>query len=266
MVDPVRGFAIEAMVDQAISREVALRCAYLGYRSLWTNNPPSGLAGLDTVARWLDVLDDDGIEVGVAVVPLDHYGADAIAKRVAELGIDLRRLWLGVGSGQAANALDVVDRGAVALREALPGVRLVLGALGPRMLAAAGSSYDGAFLNWVTPASARSARGRAGGSMLAYVRVAVDDTAADRLAQAQAMAATIHDGYARHFERQGAPPALIGVASSSPAVVDAALSAFDALDLVVVRPLADPTVAGLGAVALAAAPSAFGRDQFRIRE
>ncbi|MEA3077802.1 MAG: hypothetical protein QOF60_2710, partial [Actinomycetota bacterium] len=144
MVDPVRGFAIEAMVDQAISREVALRCAYLGYRALWTNNPPSGLAGLDTVARWLDVLDED-MEVGVAVVPLDHYDADAIAKRVAELGIDLRRLWLGVGSGQAANAIEVVDRGAAALREALPGVRLVLGALGPRMLAAAASSYDGAF-------------------------------------------------------------------------------------------------------------------------
>jgi hypothetical protein len=261
MVDTTRGFAIEAMVDPTVSREVALRCAYLGYRSLWTNNPPSGLAGLDTVARWLDVLDSDGPEVGVAVVPLDHYDAEAIAKRVAELGIDLGRLWLGVGSGQAANALAIVNDGATALREALPGVRLVLGALGPRMLAAA-ASYDGAFLNWVTPSSARSSRAGLERAF-AYVRVAVDDTATERLGQAQAMAATIHAGYARHFERQGAPPAVIGVASSSPAEVDAALSAYDALDHVVVRPLAEPTVAGLGAVAVAAAPS-FGRAEFDI--
>ena len=39
------------------------------------------------------------------------------------------------------------------LRSALPGVRLVLAAMGLKMCRLAGSSYDGAFFNWMTPSS-----------------------------------------------------------------------------------------------------------------
>ena len=43
------------------------------------------------------------------------------------------------------------------LRERLPGVRLVLAAMGPKMCELAGSSYDGAFFNWMTPEFAAGA-------------------------------------------------------------------------------------------------------------
>ena len=44
------------------------------------------------------------------------------------------------------------------LREALPGVRLVLAAMGPKMCELAGAEIDGAFFNWMTPAFAAGAR------------------------------------------------------------------------------------------------------------
>ena len=70
-------------------------------------------------------------------------------------------------------------------------VRLVLAAMGPKMCALAGSGFDGAFLNWMTPEAAAEARGQvhAGAAeagrkpppMLGYVRTAVGPDAKERL-------------------------------------------------------------------------------------
>ena len=44
------------------------------------------------------------------------------------------------------------------LERELPGVRLVLAAMGPKMCAFAGAEWDGVFFNWMTPGFAAGAR------------------------------------------------------------------------------------------------------------
>jgi alkanesulfonate monooxygenase SsuD/methylene tetrahydromethanopterin reductase-like flavin-dependent oxidoreductase (luciferase family) len=257
---PSRGFAIEAAVDPGIADAVARRCLALGYHSLWTNNPPAALSGLDVAARWLDL--DDTTPVGVAVVPLDVYRPEAIAARIHELNLVRERLWLGVGAGVATRPLGLVTDSVGELRRLLPDVRIVLASLGSRSCAVAGRLYDGVFLNWVTPSSTRDSRSiieaqaGAGGpaAVLAYVRVAVGDGALERLSTAQGAARRIHAGYERHFDRLAAPPAVIGVAEADASSIDRSLATFDGLDQVVVRPVCDNSLDGLLSVAAAAAP------------
>ena len=110
------------------------------------------------------------------------------------------------------------------LREALPGVRLVLAAMGPKMCALAGAEADGAFFNWMTPSSPpRLARhveagaaeaGREAPPVLGYVRVAVGEDASERLAKEEAFYRDLHDGY-RNALRAARRAA--GHASASPA-------------------------------------------------
>ena len=118
------------------------------------------------------------------------------------------------------------------MREALPraargacrGVRLVLAAMGPKMCRLAGSQYDGAFFNWMTPgfaavgarATSRPAR-RAGAarrrsSATSARRSATD--AAERLAKEEAFYRDLHDGYRNHFDRLDEPEGTVGVAAA----------------------------------------------------
>ena len=111
------------------------------------------------------------------------------------------------------------------LREALPGVRLVLAAMGPKMCALAGAEFDGAFFNWMTPefaAGARDARsrpapreaGRETPPVFGYVRTAVGADAAERLAKEESFYRDLHDGYRNHFDRLGEPEGTVGVAAA----------------------------------------------------
>ena len=110
------------------------------------------------------------------------------------------------------------------LREALPGVRLVLAAMGPKMCALAGGSYDGAFFNWMTPEFAAGARRKveegADGvqpqtpPVFGYVRTAVGADAAERLAKEESFYRDLHKGYRDHFDRLGEPEGTVGVAAS----------------------------------------------------
>ena len=151
------------------------------------------------------------------------------------------------------------------LREALPGIRLVLAAMGPKMCALAGSAFDGAFFNWMTPDFAADARGhveagareagREPPPVFGYVRTAVGPDAAERLATEEAFYRDLHDGYRNHFARLAEPPGTVGVAAGDPDAAQAALAAYDALDVVVVRGLASATIEAMTALAEAAAPA-----------
>ncbi len=151
----------------------------------------------------------------------------------------------------------------VGLREALPGVRLVLAAMGPKMCALAGREYDGAFFNWMTPAFAAAARlnveyGAADTEQgpppcFGYVRVAVGDAAAERLAKEESFYRNLHDGYRNHFARLDEPEGTVGVAAADREQAQEALSAYEALDVTVVRGLASASVEAMVAVAAAAA-------------
>ena len=150
------------------------------------------------------------------------------------------------------------------LREKLPGVRLVLAAMGPRMCALAGSEFDGVFFNWMTPGFAAGARekveagareaGRETPPVFGYVRTAVGPDAAERLAKEESFYRDLHKGYRDHFDRLGEPEGTVGVAAADASATQAGLAAYTALDTIVVRGLASAKVEAMGAVAEAAAP------------
>ena len=175
-----RAFGVAAGLDESVASPLAARCQELGYASMWSNDHP-GAKGLETLADFAEGA--DRIDLGVGVIALDRHGPGVIAADIERLGLDRERLWLGVGAGFTKKPLTAMREALPELRAALPGVRLVLAAMGPKMCALAGTSYDGAFFNWMTPAFAAEARehvergasdaGRETPPVFGYVRTAV---------------------------------------------------------------------------------------------
>jgi alkanesulfonate monooxygenase SsuD/methylene tetrahydromethanopterin reductase-like flavin-dependent oxidoreductase (luciferase family) len=256
-----RGFGVAAGLDPNVARPLAERCAALGYYSIWSNDHP-GAKGLDTLAEFGAAA--PGLDLGVAVIALDRTPPEAIAADVERLGLDPARLWLGVGAGFGEKPLTRMREALAELRDALPGVRLVLAAMGPKMCELAGSSYDGAFFNWMTPDFAAGARekvevgatgaGRTTPPIFGYVRTAVGPDAAARLAKEESFYRDLHDGYRNHFTRLAEPEGTVGVAAAAPPAAKSELARYEALDTIVVRGLASATVEAMTAVAEAAAP------------
>jgi alkanesulfonate monooxygenase SsuD/methylene tetrahydromethanopterin reductase-like flavin-dependent oxidoreductase (luciferase family) len=256
-----RGFGVAAGLDPEVARPLAARCGELGYASMWSNDHP-GAKGLETLAEF--AVAAPNVELGVAVIALDRTPPDQIAADVERLALDPSRLWLGVGAGFSERPLTRMRESLPQLRELLPGVRLVLAAMGPRMCALAGAEYDGAFFNWMTPEFAAGARqkveagaaeaGREVPPVFGYVRTAVGEDAARRLAKEESFYRDLHDGYRNHFARLGEPEGSVGVAAADSAEAEAALAAYAALDTVVVRGLASATTEAMTALAAATAP------------
>jgi alkanesulfonate monooxygenase SsuD/methylene tetrahydromethanopterin reductase-like flavin-dependent oxidoreductase (luciferase family) len=257
-----RGFGVAAGLDPEVARPLAARCAELGYGSLWSNDHP-GAKGLETVAEFAAAAPET--DLGVAVIALDRTPPEQIAADLERLGLDRSRLWLGVGAGFSEKPLTKMRESLPELRERLPGVRLVLAAMGPRMCALAGAEFDGAFFNWMTPEFAADARakveagaaeaGREPPPVFGYVRTAVGDEAGGRLAKEESFYRDLHDGYRNHFDRLAAPEGTVGVAAPDPTAAQAQIAAYAALDVVVVRGLASATVDAMTDLAAAAAPS-----------
>ncbi len=253
-----RGFGVAAGLDPEVARPLAARCQELGYESLWSNDTPMA-KGLETLAEFAGA--SDSAELGVAVIAIDRSSPEEIASEIERLGLDLSRLWLGVGAGFKEKPLTAMREALPELRENLPEVRLVLAAMGPKMCALAGAEYDGAFFNWMTPDFAAKARqnveagareaGREPPPIFGYVRTAVGEDARRRLGKEESFYRNLHDGYRNHFERLGEPEGTVGVAASDGDQAQEALGAYDALDTVVVRGLASANVEAMTALAAA---------------
>jgi len=258
-----RGLGVAAGLEADLAHELAARCAELGYGSLWSNDHPMA-SGLETAAEFAAAA--PSVDVGVAGLPLDRHDPAGIASKVGQLGLDPKRLWLGIGAGFTKRPLGVVREGLAAVRSAVPeATRVAVAAMGPKMCALAGAEADGVFLNWMTPEKAAWARerveevaaraGRQPPEVLAYVRVAVGPGARDRLLKEESFYRQLHRGYIRHFESLGREPGTVGVAAEDPASVQAELAPYEqVIDHVVVRALAHADVESLQAVAVAAAP------------
>jgi alkanesulfonate monooxygenase SsuD/methylene tetrahydromethanopterin reductase-like flavin-dependent oxidoreductase (luciferase family) len=256
-----RGFGVAAGLDPEVARPLAERCAELGYRSMWSNDHP-GAKGLETLAEFGAAA--PALDLGVAVIALDRTPPETIAADVERLGLDPARLWLGVGAGFGSKPLTRMREALPELRETLPGVRLVLAAMGPKMCELAGEQFDGAFFNWMTPEFAAGARAKveagAGAAnrdappVFGYVRTAVGPDAADRLAKEESFYRDLHDGYRNHFTRLAEPEGSVGVAAANAGEAQTQLGSYTALDTVVVRGLASATGEAMSAVAEAAAP------------
>jgi alkanesulfonate monooxygenase SsuD/methylene tetrahydromethanopterin reductase-like flavin-dependent oxidoreductase (luciferase family) len=138
--------------------------------------------------------------------------------------------------------------------------------MGPKMCALAGAEFDGAFFNWMTPEFAARARlqveagareaDRECPPVFGYVRTAVGEDAAERLAREESFYRDLHAGYRNHFDRLAEPEGTVGVAAADSDTAKKRLAAYTALDTVVVRGLASATADAMGAVATAAAPAA----------
>ncbi|MGN6663375.1 MAG: LLM class flavin-dependent oxidoreductase [Solirubrobacterales bacterium] len=258
-----RAFGVAAGLDPEVARPLAARCAELGYESMWSNDHP-GAKGLATLAEFAAAADD--VELGVAVIALDRTPPEQIAADLEESGVDPAKLWLGVGAGFTEKPLTKMRESLPELRERLPGVKLVLAAMGPKMCELAGGSYDGVFFNWMTPDFAAGARekveagaaaaGREAPPVFGYVRTAVGPDAAERLAKEESFYRDLHKGYRDHFDRLGEPEGTVGIAAPNATAAQDALAAYRALDTPVVRGLASAKVEAMTALAQAAAPAA----------
>jgi alkanesulfonate monooxygenase SsuD/methylene tetrahydromethanopterin reductase-like flavin-dependent oxidoreductase (luciferase family) len=235
------GFALFAGIDAEIVRACAQEAESLGYASFWVNHPGAtdGLAALATAAR-----ETRRLGLGVGVIPLHTRGPESIAEGVRANALPADRLLLGVGSPNPGSLARVRD-GVAALRAELPGVRLVVAALGPKMCRLAGEVADGVLFNWLTPEYARAsadlvragaaAAGRRPPALFAYVRAAVGPEAHDRLHSEAGRYAKV-PAYAAHFERMGVKPVETAIAAPSADAVGPALRRWeDVVDEVVVR-------------------------------
>jgi alkanesulfonate monooxygenase SsuD/methylene tetrahydromethanopterin reductase-like flavin-dependent oxidoreductase (luciferase family) len=258
---PSRAFGVTAGLDPAVCEPLAARCQELGYVSMWSNDHP-GASGLETLAEFAKGAPT--IDLGVGVIAIDRTPPEQIAADIDRLGLDPSRLWLGVGAGFSKKPLTAMREALPELREALPAVRLVLAAMGPKMCALAGSSYDGAFFNWMTPDFAVGKREKVeeGAAesrpetppVLGYVRTAVGPDAAERLAKEESFYRDLHKGYRDHFDRLGAPEGTVGIAAPDAPAAQSALESYKAFDTIVVRALASAKIDPMIAVAEAAAP------------
>ncbi|HEY1855306.1 MAG TPA: LLM class flavin-dependent oxidoreductase [Solirubrobacterales bacterium] len=257
-----RGFGVAAGLDPEVAGPLAARCKELSYDSVWSNDHP-GAKGLETLAVFGEGA--GSLDLGVGVIAVDRTPPSQIAADIHRLHLDPSRLWIGVGAGFTKKPLTTMREELSTLRAALPDVRVVLAAMGPKMSELAGAEYDGAFFNWMTPEYAAGAKqkveagaaaaGREAPPVFGYVRTAVGPDAAERLAKEESFYRQLHPGYSNHFDRLGEPEGTVGVAAPNAAAAQAALGAYAAvLDTVVVRGLASGTLAAMSAVAEAAAP------------
>jgi alkanesulfonate monooxygenase SsuD/methylene tetrahydromethanopterin reductase-like flavin-dependent oxidoreductase (luciferase family) len=246
-----------------VARELAARCAQLGYHSLWSNDEPTA-PGLETLAHFAAAA--PRLSLGVGVLPVDRYRATQIAADVELLGLDPAKLWLGIGSGRLRRPLDAVRRAVAELRDVLPReTRVVVAAMRPELCRLGGATADGVLLNWMPPAQAARARrwvqegaddaGAAAPITALYVRVAMGYASSLRLRLEEERYRTINEGNRQHFAAMDVPVGSVGVAASGRrGVLDGLQAYLSAVDLPIARLLADEDVASLIAVAEAAAP------------
>ncbi|HZM29549.1 MAG TPA: LLM class flavin-dependent oxidoreductase [Acidimicrobiales bacterium] len=258
-----RGLGVTSGLDAGLARDLAVRCEHLGYHSVWSNDGPAA-PGLRTLAQFAAAATQLGL--GVGVLPLDRHQPAAIAAAIDRLGLDPARLCVGIGSGQLRSPIQAVERAVGELRELLPEeTRIVVAAMRPRLCHLGGAIADGVLLNWMLPAQAALARrwvhegadeaGRTAPVVASYVRVAVGSGSRRRLRDEERLYRNIDAGHRQHFEDMGVPLGSVGVvASARPGVVEGLAPYHAALDLPIVRVLADQDATSLSVVAIAAAP------------
>lgn len=245
------GIGVSEDLTVPVQRDLAREVEEAGIASLWTNEA-RGRDALLLCQAWASAT--EALQVGVGVVPLWSRSAAQLAMSAVTLQeASNGRVLLGIGVSHSATMEPWHDadyrKPLTAARETLTVLRtlfaggtsdldgevvsshrfelqisplpdpprLLLGAMGPKMLRLAGERADGVLLNWSSPDEVRSAAGvvreasggagRDGSSaeVAGYVRFAIDedeDAARDALAREIASYCAL-PAYAEHFDRQG---------------------------------------------------------------
>ena len=245
------GFALFAGTSADIIRASAQEAERLGYTSFWVNDMPGadGLASLGVA-----LAGTSHIDLGVGVIPLDRRPAATVAARVRDLSLPLDRVVVGVGSGNAKQPLALVRESVAALKAELP-VRVVVGALGPKMTVVAGEVADGVLFNWMTPQHIEKLGPSVHGSLMAYVRCALMPKAEARLTEEIGRYSAI-SSYRDHLARMGATALETCVVGPDATALQPGIAQFEAvLDETVVRAITpDDSLESLVTLARACAP------------
>jgi hypothetical protein len=235
-----RGFGVAGALDRAIVAALAGEAERAGYATFWANDTETG-DGLDAIRVALATA--TSIRFGVGVIPIDRVPATEIAGRVKRYGLPEERLTIGIGSGGLKQgALEAVKHAAEELAR-LTTARIVIGALGPKMVALSGESSGGVLLNWLNPDVAAQLatdcrRRNPAAWVAAYVRVGLTGEGARRV-QVEGERYASFPAYAANFKRMGVKPDATS-AAGEPAIIQAKLAFFDAsgIDETVVRAIA----------------------------
>ena len=195
---------IAASVGPDLAARLGPAIEYAGFHTLWVNETPGNdaLGVLAAVAETTDRL-----VLATGVLPVDRRPPADIADQVESLDLPLDRLVIGIGSGgRGPGALARVRDALGELRDELT-VRLMVGALGPKMRALAAEASDGVLLSWLTPdaAAAQASEAHAvspAGHAALYVRTATDPRAL-ALLDAEARRYSGYPAYAANFARLG---------------------------------------------------------------
>jgi alkanesulfonate monooxygenase SsuD/methylene tetrahydromethanopterin reductase-like flavin-dependent oxidoreductase (luciferase family) len=205
------GFGIAGALDLTIAGSLAVAAERAGFDTFWANDTPSG-DGLrmlgDAASR------TSSIGLGVGVIPVDRQSAESITAKARDYGLPADRLMLGIGSGGLRKGTVEAVETAIDELRTLGNFRILVGALGPRMLDLAGRKADGVLLNWLTPkaaeASATSVRdvaanvGRKPPVIAAYVRVGLENATSRVKVEGDRYASI--PAYGAHFRRMGVSP------------------------------------------------------------
>jgi hypothetical protein len=176
------GLTVEGRLGEALLTALARLAEDQGFGSFWFNvtgatHEPAAL--LAAVARATRVID-----VGVGVVPLDRFPAASLTPALQHPDVDLSRTIVGIGCGQARHGqLKLVSEGIDLLRSGLPGCRVAVAALGPRMIALGRQRAGTLVLSMVTPTAAERLSAQVGDDTEVYLyhRVAAGPGAGHRL-------------------------------------------------------------------------------------
>src|SRR5215204_6193052 len=256
------GFGVAGALDHAIVAELARAAEKAKFSSFWANDTPNGdgLAALAAAQR-----QTSSIRLGVGVIPVDRKPATDIAAQIEHLDLDPARLIVGIGSGGlTVGAIDSVRANALELRRVTPAT-VVVGALGPRMCDVGGEAADGVLLNWLTPAqfegsatqvrAVAAAAGRSAPYVGAYVRVALDGPAAERVGE-EAARYEGYPAYAAHFARMGVRAFETCVVGTRYQIADGLRAYSKSAGEVIVRAIAaEETLDAYLALMVAAAPT-----------
>ncbi|MEZ3159521.1 LLM class flavin-dependent oxidoreductase [Microbacterium sp. BWT-B31] len=205
MPEALVSIGVAGALGPAAIAHIAAVVESAGFHALWVNDAPGGdsLAALAAAAAVTDTL-----VLATGVVPVDRRPARSLVDAVRALPQE--RTVLGIGSGSGGVGALARVREAVGVLRDQTRVRVLVGALGPKMRALAATDADGPLLSWLTPdaAAAQSATAHElspDAHVALYVRTAVDPAAVSAL-EAEADRYGGYPSYAANFARLGIRP------------------------------------------------------------
>lgn len=235
-----RGFGVAGSLPLDLIKGIARDVEAAGYATFWVNDVPGG-DGLAALAAAASVTSRIGLAVGV--IALDRRPPESVIADLQRIDLPADRLIVGVGAGSIPDSLNRVRSGVDLIKQETPS-RVIVGALGPKMLELAGKVADGVLLNWLTPPWARqsalavrkasSAAGKPSPLVAGYVRTSLGPAAKARLSEESARYEGL-PSYAAHFNRMGVSATGTAIAAASPGEIQAGLAAYADLDEIVVR-------------------------------